>query len=145
MNKNEILARLNMPQPAYLATLENGEPRVRGVQIYAVDERGLIFHTAETKAMYAQIKAHPKVELCVLDPETHAQYRVRGEFEETADLELKKEIFAHPSRPYLKPWMETMGEDAFYSFLRVFKLKNATAQVWTMATNASPLQPVELF
>lgn len=144
MQKQEILSVLNQPQPAYLATIENGEPRVRGIQIYAVDHRGLMFQTGDMKAMSSQIKAHPQVELCVLDPKTHAQIRVRGKFEVCEDLEIKREIAEHPSREYLIPMRQAMGDEAFFQMLTVFRMRSATAQVWTMASNLTPFPPVEI-
>ncbi len=144
MEKQQILSILNKPQPAYLATLENGEPRVRGIQLFCVDHRGLIFQTGEMKAMADQIKANPQVELCVLDPETQAQIRVRGKFELCDEMDLKIEIVEHPSRFYLKPMREKMGDDAFFRMIQVFRMQEATAQVWTMATNLSPMAPMKL-
>jgi len=145
MEKQQILSILNQPQPAYLATVDQGEPRVRGIQIYAADQRGLMFQTGDMKAMYAEIKANPQVELCVLDPQTQAQIRVRGKFEVCNDLALKKEIAEHPSRVYLVPMRKAMGDDAFFQMLTVFQMKAATAQVWTMESNMKPYAPVDLF
>lgn len=145
MEKQQILAILNKPQPAYLATLENGEPRVRGIQLYCADHRGLMFQTGDMKAMATQIKTNPQVELCVMDSETHAQIRVRGKFELCEDMEIKKEIVEHPSRVYLKPMREKLGDAAFFPRIQVFRMQEATAQVWTMATNLSPMAPIDLF
>jgi pyridoxamine 5'-phosphate oxidase len=145
MEKQQIVNVLNQPQPAYLATLEDGEPRVRGIQLYAADHRGILFQTGDMKAMAAQMQRHPQVEFCVLDTATNAQIRVRGRFEVCADMEIKKEIAEHPSRFYLVPMRQAMGDEAFFRMLTVFQMKKATAQVWTMETNLKPMPPVELF
>lgn len=145
MEKQQILSILNQPQPAYLATISNGEPRVRGIQLYAADHRGLMFQTGDMKSMHAEILANPQVEICVLDPQTHAQIRVRGKFELCEDMGIKTEIAEHPSRFYLVPLRKAMGDEAFFKMLSVFQMKNATAQVWTMETNLAPLAPMGLF
>lgn len=144
MNREEILARLNRPLSAYLATLDHGEPRVRGIQLYAVDQRGLLFQTGPMKAMYQELLANPKAEVCILDPETQAQYRVRGEFELSADMDLKREIVDHPSRFYLKPWRASVGDEVFFASIAVFRMRRATVQVWTMQTNLSPMAALDL-
>ncbi len=144
MNREEILVKLNQPQPAYLATVDGGEPRVRGIQLYAVDRRGLMFQTGPMKAMYRELTTCPKAELCVVDPETHAQYRIRGEFEVADDRALKEEIADHPSRVYLRPWRAAIGDEAFFSSLTVFRMRKATVQVWTMATNLTPTAAMDL-
>jgi pyridoxamine 5'-phosphate oxidase len=144
MDREAILAKLNKPQAAYLATISDGEPRVRGIQLYAVDGRGLMFQTGTMKEMYRELKACPKAELCVVDPETHEQFRIRGEFEVADDLQLKREIADHPSRVYLRPWREAIGDQAFFEKLIVFRMRKATVQIWTMATNLSPMPSMDL-
>jgi pyridoxamine 5'-phosphate oxidase len=144
MNREEILGRLNKPQAAYLATVDDGEPRVRGIQLYAVDDRGLMFQTGPMRAMYRELRANPKAELCVVDPDTHAQYRIRGEFEVADDIELKREIVDHPSRVYLQPWRDAIGDAAFFASITVFRMLRATVQVWTMQTNLSPMAAIDL-
>lgn len=145
MNREEILARLNRPLSAYLATIDQNEPRVRGIQLYAVDQRGLMFQTGPMKAMYRELLANPKAEVCILDPETQVQYRVRGEFEIADDLALKREIVEHPSRVYLKPWRAAVGDAVFFASIAVFRMRKATVQVWTMQTNLAPMAALDLF
>lgn len=145
MEKQQILSILNQPQAAYLATLENGEPRVRGIQLFCADERGIVFQTGDMKAMTQQILHSPQVEFCVIHPDPYAQIRVRGKFEICADLEFKKEIAEHPSRGYLLPMRASMGDEAFFRMLTVFRMQQATAQVWNMETNLQPREPVDLF
>lgn len=60
----------------YLATVEGDQPRVRGMFLFHADENGIIFHTASTKDVYAQIKKNPKAELCFFGD--NAQIRVTG-------------------------------------------------------------------
>jgi pyridoxamine 5'-phosphate oxidase len=145
VEREEILSRLNRPQGVCLATVDRGEPRVRGIQLYAVDERGVLFQTGPMKAMHKELLAHPMAELCFIDPKDFLQIRVRGEFAASTDEALKREIVDHPSRVYLNPWRERVGDETFFAQITVFQMRKATAQVWTMETNFSPAPAVDLY
>ncbi len=63
----------------------------------------------------------------------------------TEEKTLKEEIYAHPSRVFLKPWRENNGPMAdFYNKLKVYRLKGGQAVVWTMATNFAPKEEISL-
>jgi pyridoxamine 5'-phosphate oxidase len=138
MTREEILAFLNANGVSYLATVENGEPRVRGMAHYKADEQGILFHTGEGKDMTMQLRDNPKAELCVFDPKSGAQVRVRGTAKFIDDRAIKDEMVEN--RPYLKPIVEAVG----YAGLVVFRLVNCQATVWTMATNLEPKTWVKL-
>ena len=63
MNKNEIFQFLNSNLVFHLATVEGGQPRVRGMWLYRADENGLIFHTGKDKDLHRQLTANPNVEM----------------------------------------------------------------------------------
>jgi pyridoxamine 5'-phosphate oxidase len=132
MNRNEILEFLNGHPVCSLATVDGGQPRVRGMMMYKADAKGLIFHTGSRKTLYGQLQANPKAEACFVDPETRTQIRVAGSVEVINDPALKKEIAE--ARPFLKPWIEQYG----YDFIAVFRIAKCKAAVWTMATNLEP-------
>lgn len=138
MTREEIIEFLNANQFCYLATVENGEPRVRGMSHYKVDENGIIFHTGEIKDIPAQLRSCPKAEICIFNPESGKQVRVRGTVEFVDDRALKGEIME--ARPFIKPFVEAMGYDAFV----VFRLKDCQATVWTMEANMQPKTFVKL-
>lgn len=129
MNKDEIFAVINKNPIFHLATVENGEPRVRALFLYRADENGIIFHTGTKKDLYRQLIANPAVELCFNDSQSNMQIRVRGSVEPVSDIDLKKEIVSN--REFLQPWVESEG----YDVLAVFRLRNAKATIWTMETN----------
>jgi hypothetical protein len=54
------------------------------------------------------------------------------------DLRMKKDIVE--KFDFLKPWIEAQG----YDVLVTFRIKNATATVWTMADNEKPKEYVSL-
>lgn len=122
----------------HLATVEGDQPRVRGMLLFRADEKGIIFHTASSKDVYSQLKQNPKAELCFNSPER--QVRVTGELVEVIDEQLKEEIFNHPSRKFLQAWKENGVE----GMLRIFRMEKGSAVEWTMATNFSPKDAIEL-
>ncbi len=138
MTSAEIFRLINENPAFYLATAEGDQPRVRGMLLFRADERGIIFHTASTKDVFAQIKANPKAEMCF--SAGGVQIRVTGVLEQIHDEGLREEIFAHPSRKFLQAWKDS-GIDGT---LQIFAMKNCTAVTWTMETNFEPKTPVRL-
>lgn len=138
MTKEEIFEFMNQNPAMHLATMDVDQPRVRGMLLFRADENGIIFHTASTKELYAQIQKNPKAELCFFGNGT--QVRVSGELEQVEDEKLKEEIFSHPSRKFLQAWKDLGIDD----LLRVFRMKNGKAVTWTMETNFDKKEPVNL-
>lgn len=138
MNKEDFFAFMNENPVFHLATVDGDQPRVRGMLLYRADENGVIFHTGAMKDLYTQILANPKAELCFFSK--GVQVRVSGVLEKSEDPVLREEIFAHPSRGFLRAWKEK-GID---SQLQVFVLKHGSAVAWTMETNFAKKQPIAL-
>lgn len=138
MVKEEIFQLMNENPVFHLATMEDDQPRVRGMLLFKADEEGIIFHTASTKDVFKQIMKNPKVELCFQG--NGRQVRVAGVLELVYDENLRNEIFNHPSRQFLRTWKEN-GIDVL---LQIFRLKNGTAVEWTMETNFAEKKPIEL-
>ena len=130
MTTAEILKFLNDHPACHLATLQDGQPRVRGMLLYRADERGLTFHTGTGKALARQAHNGGLAEACFHSADR--QIRVAGAVQVVDDLELKKEIVA--ARPFMQPWVAAHG----YGLLHVFRLTNCAATVWTMADNFQP-------
>lgn len=136
MQKEKLFQLMNENPVFHLATVEGDQPRVRAMLLFRADDDGIIFHTASTKDVFAQIKQNPKVELCFQCSGT--QIRVYGELEQVVDDKLKEEIFNHPTRKFLQPWKEN-GIDGL---LQIFRMKSGTLVDWTMEKNFSPKEPV---
>lgn len=140
MDKHDILALINANPAFFLATVENGEPRVRGMLLYRADANGIMFHTGDMRDVYRQMVANPAVELCFFDPQKGVQVRVRGTARLMDDPALKEEIVNAPGREFLKPLVEKTGID----MLQVFRVEQCQAFVWTMATNLAPKVAIPL-
>ncbi|MCC6346546.1 MAG: pyridoxamine 5'-phosphate oxidase family protein [Nitrospirales bacterium] len=140
MNKREIFEFLNAFPMFHLATVEGNHPRVRAMLLYRADENGIIFNGAKGKDLHKQLTKDPQVEMCFTDTnfETLKQVRVSGTVELVEDLALKKEIIE--KREFLKPWIEQVG----YEPLAVYRMRKATATVWTLADNFAPKEFIEL-
>jgi uncharacterized pyridoxamine 5'-phosphate oxidase family protein len=144
MTKEQLLELMNTNLGFHLATVENGEPRVRGMMLYKADETGIVFHTGDFKDVYKQIIANPNVQMCFYDAETGVQVRVRGVLEEVMDKNLKDEISNHPTRAFLKELRENSTVEDFYNSIRVFRMKNGIANVWTFDANFAPKEDIRL-
>jgi pyridoxamine 5'-phosphate oxidase len=138
LTKNEMMRLMNENPVFHLATMDKDQPRVRGMLLFRADEDGIIFHTASTKDVFAQIKQNPKAELCFQG--NGSQIRVTGVLEQVEDEALREEIFAHPSRGFLQAW-KTNGVD---ELLQIFRLKHGTAVEWTMETNFDEKKEIKL-
>lgn len=140
MEPNELLALINRNPAFFLATVEDGEPRVRGMLLYRANEHGIVFHTGDMKDLYRQLIASPAVELCFNDWQQNIQVRVRGRAELIDEPRLKEEIVNSPGREFLKPWVEKMGMD----MLAVFRVEGCRAHAWSMAANFAAKEFIQL-
>ncbi|HNW89234.1 MAG TPA: pyridoxamine 5'-phosphate oxidase family protein [Bacteroidales bacterium] len=136
--KEEILDFIGKNPLSFIATTDNGQPRVRGIMIYKTDDRGIIFTTGKNKDFYRQLLTNPNVELCFYAE--GIQIRVTGTANEANDdLALKKEIVA--SRPFLQPWIEAAG----YEVMGLFRVCKCKATVWSLDSPMARKRFTELF
>ncbi len=144
MEKKTIFEIMNANPAVHLATVEDGEPRVRVVFLYSAGEDGIVFHVGKYKEVYRQIAANPAVELCFNDSARGVQVRVRGKLEEITDHAFKDKIVNTPGREFLKKWRDS-GEIAdFYDTVRVFALRHGRAHAWSMDKNFAPKEWITL-
>lgn len=144
MDKAEIMELIVKNPVFFLGTTEGDQPRVRGMLLYKIDESGIVFHTANMRELYKQVENNPKVELCFNEYKTSTQVRVTGVLEELNDNKLKDEVASHPTRTFLKPWVDSLSKQEFYDSFVVYRLKGGLASVWSMAKNLEPKAYVQL-
>lgn len=131
--------RLLNENPAFaLATVDGGAPRVRGMLLYEAGPDGIVFHTGAFKDVHRQILADPRVELYFLSPGSFTEVRINAEIEIVESRDKKVEIANHPTRDFVRKWMESGDLEEFFQNFIVYKLKNPKASVWTMETNFEP-------
>lgn len=142
MEKKEVFRIMNENPSFYLATCVGDEPYCRGMLLYKADEEEIIFHTGKFKNLFAQINQNNKAELCFVDLKNFIQLRIRGELQMDESMDLKKEIVNHPSRDFLKSYVEIDPELEGFA---VFRVKKTQYSLWTMASNMNPTEYSELF
>ena len=138
MEKKEMYQLMNENPVMHLATMDGDQPRVRGMLLFRADEDGIIFHTASTKDVFAQIQKNPKAEMCFQG--RGVQLRVTGTLELVEDEALREEIFNHPTRKFLQVWKE----QGIAGMLQVFRMRHGSVVTWTMESNFDKKNPVIL-
>jgi len=136
MTKEEIISFMKANPICYLATVEGDRPHVRPMGMYKADERGILIQLSTVKGMYREIVQNPKVELCFNG--SGKMVRVSGVAEFIEDQGLKEEIVK--ARPFLKPLVDAHG----WATIKVFRVTNPVATVWTMVTNLEPKDFIKL-
>ncbi|HAR96095.1 MAG TPA: pyridoxamine 5'-phosphate oxidase [Deltaproteobacteria bacterium] len=136
MTKDEILSFVNANPVCFLATADGDTPHVRAMGMYRADDRGILIQLSTVKGMYREITANPKVELCFSGG--GKVVRVSGAAEFIEDRALKEEVVK--ARPFLKGLVDAQGLDV----IKVFRVANPVASVWTVDTNLQPAQFVKL-
>lgn len=136
MTKQEIIDFMRANQVSYLATVENGEPRVRGMAHYVTKDGRIVYHTGKMKDLGMQLAGDPIVETVAFDSKT--QVRINARAKTVNDSALIEEVFAE--RPFLKQIAEAIGVDN----LVFVELVDCKACTWTMETNMAPKEWVEI-
>ncbi|MCR5124252.1 MAG: pyridoxamine 5'-phosphate oxidase family protein [Treponema sp.] len=116
----------------YLATVEDGQPRVRPFGTVNIFEGKLYIQTGRKKDVSKQIQKNPKVELCCFNGSEWC--RVAGELVDDNRIEPKKAMLE--SYPELKKMYSAEDENT-----QVLYLKNATA---TLSSFAAPPKVMKL-
>ncbi len=134
MELNELLKFVNEIRMCSFATVEDDQPRVRGMEIVSADETGLYFEMDDSKNTYKQLKANQKAEVCFIDPKSQNgdMVRISGKVEFLQDMDLKRKVIEQ--RPFLK----MMGLSAESSRLIVFRLAKCQAHYWSKPTIMEP-------
>lgn len=104
--------------------------------MYKADERGILIQLSTVKGMYGELVRNPKVELCFNS--SGKVVRISGIADFMEDRNLKEEIVQ--ARPFLKSLVDAHGWEA----IKVFRVANPLATVWTMTTNLEPREFVKL-
>ena len=86
---NEMVKALQQTGVFAVATVENGEPKVRPFGAVAEFEGKLYLCTGNQKAVYRQIKAHPQVQICGWNADA-TWVRLEGTLVEDSRLEAKE-------------------------------------------------------
>ena len=119
---NEVYDFIKKCGTYYLATVEEGQPRVRPFGTINIFEGKLYIQTGKVKPVSKQIQKNPKVELCCFDGETGRWLRLSGELVRDDRREAKADMLEH--YPDLKR-MYSVDDDN----TEVLYFKDATATI----------------
>ena len=76
------------------ATVNNGQPAARIIDVMLVEEDGLCFLTSRGKAFYEQLESHPKIAICGMDA-NYVSVRVIGDIKFCNGRSIVDKIFEH--------------------------------------------------
>lgn len=113
------------PVPFYVATIENGQPRVRPLSFVMEQNEELYFTTGKQKEIFEQMKKNPFVEICSTVNDKTEWLRIRGEVVFEEDIELKKKAFE--VMPILKKAYQTPDSDQMV----MFRIKNPQYKIFS--------------
>jgi uncharacterized pyridoxamine 5'-phosphate oxidase family protein len=103
---------LNTAGTYYLATMDGDQPRVRPIGFVMEWDGRLAFCTANTKNMYKQMVANPKVEICCYDGKGNT-LRISGKADFVTSAEAQRK--ALEAMPMLND-MYSVGDGVFEIF-----------------------------
>lgn len=106
----------------FLATVANGEPRLRPWGFMFEEGGKFYFCTNNTKEVYREIKANPHIEFSSTSP-NFEWVRLRGEIQFTDNLKIKEKVIE--SSPMVKNIYTTADNPIF----EVFHIEHGTAVV----------------
>ena len=120
---DELLKFLEKNPVFYLATDDNGQPRVRPFGFHMIFNDKFYMVTALPKKVCKQMEKNPKIEFCSMAPDTHF-VRVSGEVVfDNDNMDAKKKVFE------VMPDLLKMYGSAKNPAMSVFYLKDMHATI----------------
>ena len=120
---DELLKFLEKNPVFYLATDDNGQPRVRPFGFHMIFNDKFYMVTAFPKKVCKQMEKNPKIEFCSMAPDTHF-VRVSGEVVfDNDNMDAKKKVFE------VMPDLLKMYGSAENPAMSVFYLKDMHATI----------------
>jgi uncharacterized pyridoxamine 5'-phosphate oxidase family protein len=108
------------------ATVNNGEPAARIIDVMLVKEDGLYFLTARGKSFYHQLKATPKVAICGMNT-NYVTARIVGGIQFCDSRNIIDEIFEH------NPMMNDLYPDEKRDILEGFHLYRGKGEIFDLS------------
>lgn len=127
----EVYDFLKKVKTYYLATVEDGQPRVRPFGTIDIFENRLYIQTGKNKAVSKQIQANPKVEISTFDGERWL--RLSGELVRDDRIEAKEHLL--DAYPHLKERYSAEDDNT-----EVLYFKNAKATFYSFTGETKEIQ-----
>ncbi len=112
----------------FIATIDGEQPRVRPFGLVVEHEHRLWFGTANTKAVYRQLQANPRVEISATSP-TADWIRLSGKAIFEQNLDVKRKAFE--AMPMLSDIYQGPEDPTF----EMFYLDDAEVSFWTFGVH----------
>ncbi len=130
MSLDECLAFATEHPVCYLATTDEGRPRVRALLLWFADKRGFYFMTMSPKSLSAQLHRDARVEVCfyngAADLPDARMMRVAGEIEFVDDADLTRKVAAERAA------LEGIVGRPLEPIAEVFRIGSGEAHFWTL-------------
>ncbi len=123
----KTLAFLQANRTFYLATVDEGKPRVRPFGLVIEHDGKLWFGTANTKAVYRQLRANPHVEISATSPSME-WIRLSGKAVFESNVDVKRKAFE------LLPMLANIYQGPDDPVFEVFYLADAEVAFWNMGS-----------
>lgn len=131
----EITDFANQNPVCFLATVEKDSPRVRGLLLWFADDTGFYFYTDESKDLYRQLKANPRIEICF--------YRQGKTFFDTKMLRISGKVEIIDNQAVINRLQEQRGYLRKLSgSLVVFRICRGKAILWSGSDAVKNTKPV---
>lgn len=108
------------------ATVNNGEPAVRIVDVMLVEEDGLYFCTARGKLFYRQLKGNQKLAICGMD-KNYVSVRVVGDIRSCEGRDMLDKVFDQ------NPMMNDLYPGEKREILQAFHLYRGKGEVFSLS------------
>lgn len=127
MTLQDCINFANRVSACAVATVEGDQPRVRMLGLWFADETGFYLQAWDFKAIYRELKANPKIEICFHSnmQESPNMLRVSGGVEFVEDPKFKEKVWQ--DRPFLKGLGATGPDDPR---LVLFRIAHGQASFW---------------
>lgn len=119
--------------PYFVATVEDGQPRVRPFGLVLEHQGRIYFGVGDQKASYRQLVEQPAIEISAVDGEKN-WLRLRGEAVFDDDPALLEKIFG------LKPHLKAQYNQEGGPRLKPFYIKNGIAEIASLAGDFQSFQ-----
>jgi uncharacterized pyridoxamine 5'-phosphate oxidase family protein len=123
----EVIKFLKENRIGFLASVDNGKPRVRPWGFMFEEKGRFYFCTNTTKEVYKQLKNVPYVEFSCTNKESNTWLRLRGQITFSDDRKIKEKIIG--SNELLKNMYKTADNPIF----TIFYLEHGTASIWSFS------------
>jgi uncharacterized pyridoxamine 5'-phosphate oxidase family protein len=126
----EVIQFLTENRAGFLASVDNGKPRVRPFGFMFEEKGKFYFCTNTTKDVYKQLKSVPYMEFSCANKEFTTWLRLTGQITFTDDRSAKEKMLQ------VYPRLKDLYKSADNPILTAFYVEHGTAAIWSFGSQA---------